>query len=205
MSANRFVPVEDRITKVIRESQRPGEEPWEKRWNGKSWEDMPTCGGYEMKLLDFALFRRGMYDPEFDLLVEEEDDGEPSLPEAAEGKVARRTMNQRKYATMGGRGRMALAAAMREQARTREEKRLREADLEARAAEWARLKARYEAAMALKQRGLVRALYDLDPSAHSALSRALGRGRGNAGVSRWPALTRLEGAFNQLREKGWTI
>jgi len=94
MSANRFVPAEDRITKVIRESQRPGEEPWEKTWNGKRWEDMPTWGGYEMKLLDFALFRRGMYDPEFDAVTEEVDD------ESGEA-VPRRTMNQRAYGVEG--------------------------------------------------------------------------------------------------------
>ena len=195
---NRFVPAEDRITKVIRESQRPGEEPWEKRWNGKSWEDMPTVGGYEMKLLDFALYRRGMYDPEFDAVTDEVED------ESGE-TVPRRTINQRNYATMGGRGRMVLAAAMREQARAAEERRQREADLAERAAMWAALKGRWEAAMALNQRGLVRALYALDPSAHSALSRALGRGRKNEGVSRWPALRRMESAFNQLKEGGWVL
>lgn len=196
--ANRFVPAENRITKVIRVSARPGLEPWEQRWNGHSWEDMPTTGGYENKLLDFALYRRGMYDPEFDLVVDDVDDEEGDAR-------PRRTANQRFYGTMGGRGRMVLAAALREQARSLEEKRVREVDLAARAEMWAGLRGRYEAAMALKQRGLVRALYDLDASAHSALSRALGRGRRNAGVSRWPALHRLERVFNELREKGWTI
>ena len=38
-----------RITKVIRKSERPGMETWEQPFNGKTWEDMPTVGGYEHK------------------------------------------------------------------------------------------------------------------------------------------------------------
>lgn len=35
------------------------------RWKGKVWRDMPGMGLTERKL-NFALFRRGLYDPEFE-------------------------------------------------------------------------------------------------------------------------------------------
>ena len=187
-----------RVTKVIRKSERPGCETWEQTFNGKTWEDMPTVGGYEHKLLDFALYRRGMYDPEFDSAVDEESDDDEE-----EVKTARRTQGQRGYATRGRYGLLhaALAAAA---ARRREDKQQREQKaLDARYARQAEMLVVY--ARAKMQRGFVRAFYNADCTAHSAVLRALGRGRGSAGPLREVSLDRIDRNFAKLRLEGWAV
>ena len=192
-----------RITKVIRKSERPGCEAWEQTYNGKTWEDMPTVGGYWHKLLDFALYRRGMYDPEFDLAVEAEDDEDEGV------KTPRRTMNQRRFGAFGGRGRMALKAARAQERAEREITNreeylfLKKQDEEARYARqggllvlWLRAK---------MSRGFVRAFYNADCTAHSALMRALGKGRANQGPLRAVSLDRIERNFERLKGEGWPL
>lgn len=189
------VAPERRTTKVIRKSLRPGQEPWEQRVNGLTWEDMPTCGGYEHKLLDFALYRRGRYDPEIDQAVDAEDDDEEEV------KARRRTMAQRNYSITGGSGRMRVAMLLAQ--RSRDEMAARAADLAQRAERQQALLARYVAAK--RQGGFVRAIYDADVTAHSAIIRALGRGRGCKGPLRAISLDRIERVFAKLNQEGWVV
>lgn len=75
--------------------------PWQQTWNGKRWTDMPSQG-VDHKLLDFALFRRGLID-----FVDEE-----MTLEMTDGSsiIQRRTMN-----VLSLRGQQALRRkAMRE-------------------------------------------------------------------------------------------
>jgi hypothetical protein len=186
-----------RITKVIRKSERPGMETWEQPFNGKTWEDMPTVGGYEHKLLDFALWRRGMYDPEFDLAVDAEDDEEEGV------KTHRRTMGQRQYATRGRHGLLHAALAAAAAIRRADKEQKAQKDLDARYERQAELLVVWQRAKV--QRGFVRAFYDADCTAHSALMRAMGRGRGLAGPLREVSLDRIERNFERLKEKGWKL
>lgn len=191
------VPESRRITKVIRKSARPGMEPWEQRWNGHSWEDMPTVGGYEHKLLDFALYRRGLYDPELDLVVDEEVEDDE-----VEG-VRRRTRAQRGYGSIGGHGRMALAVAMRKKAMSAAEAARDVAVLEGRMRRQAALLEMWRRGRAM--RGFAKAFWRVDTTAHSAVMRALGMGRGCQGPLREVSLDRIERVFAQLKEEGWAI
>lgn len=196
--AMRIVPAERRLTKVIRKSARPGQEPWEQRWKGLSWEDMPTVGGYEHMLLDYALFRWGMYDPELDLVVDEEELDADEL-----GGVRRRTRAQRGYGAIGGHGRMALAAAMRRKA-------MGEAEAAAAAAALEGRMRRQGEALAMwgrgrLTRGFAKAFYRVDATAHSAMMRAMGMGRGCVGPLREVSLDRIERVFAQLKEEGWKL
>jgi hypothetical protein len=186
-----------RITKVIRKSERPGMETWEQPFNGKTWEDMPTVGGYEHKLLDFALYRRGMYDPEFDLAVDAEDDEEEGV------KTYRRTLGQRQYATRGRYGLLHAALAAAAAARRADKEQKAQKDLDARYERQAELVVVWERAKA--QRGFVRAFYDADCTAHSALMRAMGRGRANVGPLRAVSLDRIERTFERLKGEGWNV
>jgi len=186
-----------RITKVIRKSARPGCEAWEQTFNGRTWEHMPTVGGYEHKLLDFALYRRGMYDPEFDQAVEAEDDEEEGV------KTPRRTMGQRSYATRGRHGLLHAALAKAAAVRRADKEQKAQKDLDARYDRQAALVVMWERAKA--QRGFVRAFYDADCTAHSALMRAMGRGRGLAGSLREVSLDRIERNFERLKGEGWKL
>jgi len=191
-----IVPAARRTTKVIRTSKRPGQEPWEQRWNGHGWEDMPTSGGYENKLLDFALYRRGMYDPEFDLAVDEEDDGD-------EVKKPRRTHRQKRYGTIGGAGRMRIAAAMADHQKSRAELAAKADDKVQRETRQAELLLRWIDAKQL--RGFGSAFYDADATAHSAMMRAMGLGRGCQGPLRTVSLDRITRMFEKLKTEGWNV
>lgn len=186
-----------RITKVIRKSERPGYETWEQPFNGKTWEDMPTVGGYEHKLLDFALYRRGMYDPEFDLAVDAEDDEEEGV------KTHRRTLSQKRYAACGRYGLLHAALAAAAAIRRADKEQKAQKDLDARYARQAELVAVWQRAKL--SRGFVRAFYNADCTAHSALMRAMGRSRGIAGPLREVSLDRIERNFERLKGEGWPL
>lgn len=180
-----------RWASVLRVSKRPGQEPWEQPWNGLTWQQMPTRGGYEHQLFDFALFRWGMYDPEIDLVVETTDESEAEA--GAVGKP-RRTRRQRSFGTIGGRGWKTRSRAVAV---------LPTANLAPRLARQIELITSYVEAR--KAFGFVKAFYVLDCSAHSALARAMGKGRGIQGPLRSATLDRIERAFETLNEGGWKV
>lgn len=178
--------------RTLRASQRPGQEPWEQEWNGHTWQDMPTRGGSEHKLLDFALYRRGLYDPELDLAVDEEDEEGDEVV-----KPKRRSRSQRRFGCMSFYHR----PSTRERApRASADK---ESDKALRAARQAELLARYQAARS--QRGFVVGVIKVDQTAHSAIARALGMGRACVGPLRTVSLDRIEAAFEKMRKEGWTV
>lgn len=182
MKIPRDETIPGRWASVLRVSKRPGQEPWEQTWNGLTWEDMPNLNR-EHKLFDFALMRWGLYDVEFDRSDEADDADETG----AKPKV-RRLRSQHCFGRIGTRRQVAAVAA-------------EASDLPERAARQAVLIARYVAARLTF--GFVKALYDLDPTAHSALARAMGRGRGINGPLRPISLDRIETAFETLNKGGW--
>lgn len=182
--ATRDETIPSRWATVLRVSKRPGQEPWEQKWNGLTWEDMPNQNR-EHKLLDFALYRRGKYDVEIDLSDEADDADETG----AKPRV-RQLRSQACFGRIGTRRKVAAVAA-------------EASDLPERAARQEVLIARYVAAKLTL--GFVKALYDLDPTAHSALARAMGRGRGINGPLRPISLDRIETAFETLNEGGWKV
>ena len=182
-----------RIPSVVRKSERPGEEPWEQSFNGLTWQDMPNLSR-EHKLFDFALYRRGLYDVQIDLSDDvDEADEESGGPKK---RKVRQLQAQRNFGTIGSRrrpGAMAKTKPVRE-------------SLDSRAERMAMLLERYAKAKLLPENyGFVRAFYKLDPSAHSALSRARGAGRGIEGPLQTVSLDRVTRAFETLKEGGWKI
>lgn len=182
--ATRDETIPGRWATVLRVSKRPGEEPWEQTWNGLTWRDMPNLNR-EHKLLDFALYRRGKYEVEFDSSDETDDADETG----AKPRV-RQLRSQACFGRIGTRRAVAEVAAVA-------------SDLPERAARQAVLIARYVAARLTF--GFVKALYDQDPTAHSALARAMGKGRGINGPLRPISLDRVERAFETLNEGGWKV
>ena len=168
------------LSTVVRVSERPGEEPWEQRWRGLTWRDMPTRGGYENQLLDFALFRRGMYQPEIDLMVEEVTEEEPAPGQV---KVKQRKSSFGQIRSIGiGRARNAAAADL--------------VDKDLRTVRQAEILARYQELK--KTHGFVCAMKRHQPTAFSAINRAMGKGRAVKGVLRTESLDGIERAFESL-------
>lgn len=174
-----------RTDALLRVSKRPGQEPWEMTWNGLTWQDMPNVSR-EHKLYDFALFRRGLYEVEYDQSDDADDADEPGVP-----KRRKLVKAQRCFGRIGTRRTVAAVAAARDD------------DGPVRAARQAVLLERYVTARL--QAGFVKAFYDLDPTGHSAVSRAMGRSRSLAGPLRIISLDRIERAFETLNEGGWKV
>lgn len=174
-----------RISTVMRVSQNPGQEPWGGTWNGLTWQDMPNhCRQH--KLLDFALFRRGLYEVEYDRSDETDDADDSGVP-----KKRRVVKAQSCFGRIGTRRTVAAVVAERVD------------DVPDRAARQAELIGRYVAARLAP--GFVKAFYDLDPTGHSAICRARGNGRGLAGPLRLISLDRIERAFDELNKGGWKV
>lgn len=182
----------------IRVSQRPGQEPWEQEWNGHTWQDMPTRGGTDHKLLDFALYRRGLYDPELDLAVDEEDE------EGQEGeKLEQRKRERRRRYVSNIFARRQTAAQKPKPRRERVVNPRSEEEKVERAGRLAALLQRYHQAKG--KRGFVMAMLRADPTAHSAIARALGMSRPAKGPLRNVSLDRIERSFEKLNQEGWTV
>lgn len=174
---------QSRTDALLRISKRPGQEPWEMTWNGLRWQDMPNVAR-EHKLFDFALFRRGLYDVEYDRSDDTDEADESGVP--TKGKLVKA---QRAFGRIGSLRRAAVVVV--------------DDDGPVRAARQAVLIERYTAARL--QAGFVKAFYDLDPTGHSAICRAMGHGRGLAGPLRIISLDRVKRAFETLKEGGWKI
>lgn len=175
---------DDRKT-ILRRSKRPGQEPWEQAHRGLRWQDMPRQATDD-KLLLFALFRLGLVDVQMDL------DRDESLPVRRVAQMA-----------FGGRGGLRYGQARRG-GELGKAKQVREAkvDLETRSKLQAELIAKFVRAKA--SRNFTKRVYDLDPTTHSALTRAMGRGyRPVKGVLRMVSLQRIQRAFETLKKEGW--
>lgn len=172
---------------------------WQREHRGLFWWNMPS-GDSDTKKLNFCLFVRGLYDPDLEP-VSDEDSGldEVGLAKAkrdSQGRVLKRA-GRKCYGTLSGR----LAPKVAE---TLAAKASAEAGMKAeREKTQQELLARYVAAK--KQGGFVRAIYDVDPTAHSAVARAMGSGRGCKGPLRMVSLDRIERAFAKLNSEGWMV
>lgn len=173
---------------------------WMRVHRGLTWLDMP-CADSETKKLNFCLFVRGLYDPDLEP-VSDEDSGldEEGLRKAkrdSRGRVLQKA-GRVKYGSIN-RLSPAGGAAVAERVSANR------ASMPARAKRQAGLLLRYAEAKAGWRNGFVRALYVLDPTAHSAITRALGVGRGCQGPLRGVSLDRIERAFEKLKEEGWKV
>lgn len=108
------------VVVVDSESHLPA---WQQSFKGLHWADMPgrTSGGESVQKLNFALFRRGLFDPEMDVvepeaveLKEAEEGQDLNVERTRTGKLVRRrccrTSKSRKHGMVLG---MKVIAAMR--------------------------------------------------------------------------------------------
>lgn len=169
---------------------------WMRVHRGLTWLDMP-CADTDTKKLNFCLFVRGLYDPDLEP-VSDEDSG---LDEEALKKAKRdsrgRVLQKAGRVKYGNITRLTPMGAQAVSAKS--------ADVVARLERQQALLTRYAEAKAGWRNGFVRALYGLDPTAHSALARALGSGRGCKGALRTVSLDRIERAFENLKKEGWKV
>lgn len=173
------------------------------RWvhRGLIWENMPGSDN-ETKKLGFVLFVRGLYDPDLEAVSDEEsgldEEGLRSANRDTLGRVLVKAgrVSYGQVTRLTPRGAETLAKARAAE---------KEADEEGRKVRQAALLARFQVARKSGQRGLFNAFRALDITAHSAVFRALGKGRGSKRVLRGVSLDRIERAFELLKKEGFVI
>jgi len=172
---------------------------WMRMHRGLTWLDMPS-GDTDTKKLNFCLFVRGLYDPDLEPVSDEDsgldEEGLKTAKRDSRGRVLQKA-GRVKYGTISGRLSPKCGEALAARARENAER------LNARAAQQAELLKLWAAAKV--QRGFVRAFYDADVTAHSAMMRAQGMGRGCQGPLRQVSLDRLVRTFEKLEKEGWKV
>lgn len=184
MKTPAHIPDDDDRKTVLRRSKRPGQEPWEQEHRGLRWHQMPRQATDD-KLLLFALFRMGLVDVQMDLERDE------SLPVRRAAQMA-----------FGGRGGLRYGQMRRVELVKAKQVREAKVDLAEREALQKSLIAKFVSAK--QTPNFTKRIYELDPTAHCALTRAMGRGgRPVKGVLRMCSLQRIEKAFETLKKEGW--
>ena len=177
--------------------------PWMQEHRGLWWMDMPSSDR-DVKKLNFALFRRGLYDPNLEAVSDEKSGlNEEQLKMARRDAGGKVLVNAGRGSSFGTVPRLTPRAQMARAARKQATKDAQAEDLTQRRERQQALLDRY--LKAKETRGFVRALLNLDVTAHSALARAQGLGRGCQRPLRSGTLDRIERAFKQLKQEGWNL
>jgi hypothetical protein len=172
---------------------------WKRVHNGLRWEDMP-CVDVTLKRLNFCLFVRGLYDPDLEPVTDEDsgldEEGLATAKRDSQGRVLQKAGRVRYGSIQGSLSPKATELAVAKA----------KADA---ASNDARLRQQGELLLkwcsAKKQPGFTRAYYVADPSAHSALLRSQGKGRGLKGPLRQVSLDRIARTFEKLKQEGWKV
>lgn len=79
--------------------------PWQQTFRGLRWSDMPPQKAAHLQKLNFALYRRGLYDPELDVVepevadLERDDEADSKLVKTEDGRLLKKQPRKKSWTT----------------------------------------------------------------------------------------------------------